>query len=173
MYLIDRSTAIHEAGHAVAHVRFGILAGDVTIAAKKTDTHLVMGSAQAEGAESVWSADEAKPQVLAFCSGYASLIAAGYSDEAARKGCSDDFEQAAYLIDYWGLGAFDDWLPQAVALMRQEENIKAVSLVAEHLTRYESLDGDYINILVTVADGECTSTEWERYLAFRDWRPPK
>jgi hypothetical protein len=38
--------------------------------------------------------------------------------------------------------------------------------------RYESLTA-ITNILVTVADGECTSTEWERYLAFRDWRPPK
>jgi hypothetical protein len=74
-----------------------ILAGDVTIAAKKTDTHLNMG-AQAEarnrcGARTRQAASTASALICL-------LIAAGYSDEAARKGCSDDFEQAAYLIDY-------------------------------------------------------------------------
>lgn len=74
---MSTTTAYHEAGHAVAHVRLGILAGNVTIVA----THSTLGGATAECAGTVCSRDGAKDQILAFCSGYASLVAAGYSDE--------------------------------------------------------------------------------------------
>lgn len=168
MHVVDRSTALHEAGHAVAHVRFRILAGNVTIAAKKTYTHLVRGSAVAEGAESVWSKTEAKPQILAYCAGYAALIAAGYGDEAARAGCDDDFEKATKLIEDWQLGTLDDWMSDAVEFMRQ--NIRATNLVADHLMRHETLDSDYIDVLVSVADGDCTDEEFKQYLELRAWR---
>lgn len=164
---MSQTTAYHEAGHAVAHVRLGILAGNVTIVA----TPSTLGSATGEGADSVCSQDGAKDQILAFCSGYASLVAAGYSDEEARMGCNDDFEQAADLISFWGLGTLEDWLPQAVAFMRLEENIKAVGLVAEHLTRHETLEGEYIENLVMFADGECSDAEWEKYLSWRTSPP--
>lgn len=160
---MNTTTAYHEAGHAVAHVRFGILAGNVTIVA----TPSTLGSATAEGVDSVYTQDGAKEQILAFCSGYASLIAVGYSDEEARDGCNDDFEQAAYLISFWGLGTLEDWLPQAVAFMRREENIKAVGLVAEHLMRHETLNSEYIENLVMFADGQCTAAEWDKYLSCR------
>lgn len=160
---MNATTAYHEAGHAVAHVRLGILAGNVTIVA----TPSTLGSATAEGVDSVYSRDGAKDQILAFCSGYASLVAAGYSDEEARNGCGDDFEQADYLIGFWGLGSLEDWLSQAVAFMRREENIKAVGLVAEHLTRHGTLESEYIENLVMFADGECTAAEWDKYLSWR------
>ena len=77
-------TAIHEAGHAVAHVRLGIQQSFLTI--KPYDG--LAGSYTAEGENHVWSKEEAVDQVLAFCAGYATLAAHGCDEEEAQAGDS-------------------------------------------------------------------------------------
>jgi ATP-dependent Zn protease len=79
-----KATAIHEAGHAVAHCRLEILQGLVSIEPNaETQT---LGRSTAEGAEHVWSREEAESQVLALYAGYGALLAAGYPHEIAEHG---------------------------------------------------------------------------------------
>jgi len=60
------------------------------------------------------------------------------------------------------------WLAQAVELMRRPENVAAVALLAEHLLRHKTLDGDYLGVLVELADGNCTEAEFARHLQLRE-----
>ena len=65
-------TSIHEAGHAVAHVRLGILQSHATIEPLDSD---LAGSVLAD--DSVWDRDDAENQVLSLYAGYAACLAAG------------------------------------------------------------------------------------------------
>ena len=163
------ATARHEAGHVVAHLRLGIDQDQATIVSKTAPGGQWIGAVAAEGAQHVWNKEQAGPMVLAFAAGYAALVAAGYSDDAARIGADDDFEQAAHLIDFWGLvGGFEAWLMQAVEFMRRPENVAAVAMIADHLLQHETLDGECLSVLVDVADGNCTEAEFAQYLRLRD-----
>lgn len=160
----QRETAIHEAGHAVAHVRLNILQGRVTIV--PNDGRL--GSSTAEGSDSVTSATEAADQVLAYCAGYAACIAAGFDRDTAALGCWDDFEQAQELVDFWSLdGNLDEWRDQAVAMMSSTENIAAVALVAKWLLQDGTVDEQLLDVLVERADGNIDDEELKRFLAIR------
>jgi hypothetical protein len=59
----DRHIAIHEAGHAVAHVRLNVDRGDVHIIPDKTTN--LLGAAQ--GSDSVWNEQDARDQILCLC----------------------------------------------------------------------------------------------------------
>lgn len=153
--------AYHEAGHAVAHIRLNVLQNMASI--KPKDGNL--GNVSAEGIEHVWKPEEARPQVLCYCAGYAALVATGCSDEVAKQGADDDFENATELIDTWGLsGTLEEWQGQAVELMSGPDNIRAVDSVDKALMKYETLDADYMDVLVDHADGNVTKEEWDRYL---------
>ena len=74
------TTAIHEAGHAVAHIRLGIEYGHAHIV---PDGKGLLGAACGAGVQNVWNKGEAENMVLAFCAGYAALVAAGYPGDEA------------------------------------------------------------------------------------------
>ena len=161
-----KQTAIHEAGHAVAHVRLGLDHDGADIVPSE-DTG-ALGGAAGEGVSQVWSRQRAEPGVLAFCAGYAALVAAGYAEGTAHLGTDDDFEQATNLIGYWDLdGTLADWKAKAVVLMSKPENVGAVRKVAEHLHLHTKLDGEYVAGLVDVADGETMEDEFAQYLHVR------
>lgn len=161
----ERQTAIHEAGHAVAHVRLGLDQEGADII--RNEDAGTLGGAAGEGVNQVWNKEQAEPVVLAFCAGYAALVAAGHED-GAHLGADDDFEQAEYLIEYWGLqGTLADYKAKSVEQMSAPDNIRAVGMVAEHLLEHKKLDGEYIRVLVDMADGEVTEQEFARYLRFR------
>ena len=156
--------ALHEAGHAVAHVRLGIQQSTATI--KPTDW--TTGAVTGEGVENVWSAEQAAPMVEAYCAGYAALVAAGYGEKIAQQCCDSDFEHAAHLIEFWQLtGDIEQWKSRAVALMSAPENTRAAQLVAEHLLIHETLDDGYLDVLVELADGNRSEQEFPQYLQFR------
>lgn len=162
----ERHTAIHEAGHAVAYIRLNLDHGGAEIVPKEEAGTL--GSAAGEGLEHVWDKEQAGPAVLALCAGYAALAAAGHGDDVARGGTDSDFESAEHLIDFWALsGTLEDWMARAVVLMSSPENVAAVAKVAEHLLEHKRLDGDYIAVLVELADGDCTEQEFKQYLQNR------
>lgn len=161
----ERETAIHEAGHAVAHVRLEIDYGGVTIVAN----HGRDGAASAAGAESVCNAAGARAQAVAYCCGYGALIAAGVSPESACLGADDDFEHAMELIEAWRLGgSLGEWKAQAVALMSEPRNRKAVQVIADELLDRRRLDADFIDVLVELADGTMTREDVDRYLRLRE-----
>lgn len=164
--IVDAHTATHEAGHCVAHIRLGIEHAGANLVA--TDGRL--GASIAHGVDSVWDKPAAESQVLAFCSGYAAMVAAGVDHAVALGGTGDDFEQAQYLIDFWGLnGTLDAWRARAVELMRQPQNVAAIALLANHLLEHKRLDGDYVEAVVELSDGEITDGDFERYLLLRGW----
>lgn len=162
----EEKTAIHEAGHAVAHIRYGIDHNGATIVSDP-DRGL-LGAAAALGADSVWDKAAAESQVIAFCAGYAALVAAGCPPDAAVEGADDDFAQATELLEFWGLeGALQDWQARTVEVMQRPENVAAVSLLARHLLERKTLDGDHCEVLVEVADGVSTEADLARYLVMR------
>ncbi len=161
-----QQTAIHEAGHAVAHCRLSIEHDGAHIV--PDDEAGLLGAAIGAGIRHVWSEPEAQSMVIAFCAGYGALIAAGYPDDVAIAGTDDDFGQAQQLLSFWSLsGHLDDWKARAVQLMRKPENVAAVALVARHLLDRERLDGEFVDVLVEVADGESTEADLHRYLMMR------
>src|SRR5262245_33795841 len=122
----EELTAIHEAGHAVAHFRLGIRQAVVTIAPDADR----LGSVKAEGAGTVWSKERAADMAIAFCGGYAALVSACESMDVALGGADDDFEHTVELINFWGLaGDLESWKGRAVELMMQMSNQHTIHLI--------------------------------------------
>jgi hypothetical protein len=91
-------------------------------------------------------------------------------------GCANDFELAEDIIQFWLLDGIDHWQEKAVELMRQPVNIRAVDMLATHVLEHITLDADYVDVLVEVADGNTTEVEFQRYLelrAAREARSPR
>jgi len=154
-----KQTAIHETGHAVAFYR---LFGD---AARYGHTLTIephedlLGSHGAEDLVFHGVGELTAEQRLAFeneaiysCAGYAAVLAAGYSDEAALAGCESDFDKAERACD----APLDASKEKAVKLMTLPENTSAVARVAGELLSQSTLEWDEVEILIAVADGEAT-----------------
>ena len=167
MQTIDlKHTAYHEAGHAVAHFRLNVQQECVTIKPHGDN----LGSSMAEGKDHVLDAEDAPTQVLCYCAGYAALIANGNNEGDAIRGADDDFENTEELLEKWPeslTGTLNDWKGQSVALMSAPENIRAVDFVAKSLLKYETLQADYLEMLVELADSNITEEEWQRFLAIQ------
>lgn len=163
------SVAIHEAGHAVAHIRLNIDQECATIV-RGVGT---LGGVTAEA--DPWTKGEAQAQVIAYCSGYAACVAAQYAEDRANEGCWDDFERAQTLIEFWDLDALADCKAKSVELMCIAENIRAVNLIGQYLMQHGTVDADCMAVLVDVADGGTTQAEFDEYIRFRakcpaDWQ---
>jgi hypothetical protein len=155
--------ATHEAGHAVAHVRQGLDHEGANIIPNDADGTL--GGAAGAGVGQVWQSDEAGPVVLAYCAGYAALVAAGYSDAEALRGTDQDFAEAESVITTWALpDGLEGWKTRAVEMMGRPENVAAVALVAQHLTERRVLSPDLLGALVELSDGEITADEFKQFL---------
>lgn len=163
---MENTTAIHEAGHAVAHVRLGIASGFVSIIANPDKG--TAGTAEGEGAGHVYNKDGAADMTIAYCAGYAALVSAGYDEQTALLGADDDMEHAQDLIEFWGLdGDIADWRRRAVDLMQSPENVNAVRVLAEQLAIHKRIENSIVEILIDLADGECTEADFNRFLLLR------
>ena len=160
-----KETAIHEAGHAIAFYR---LFGD---AARYGHTLTIephedlLGSHRAEELVFHGVGELTAEQRLAFeneaiysCAGYAAVLAAGYSDEAALAECGSDFDKAGRACDV----PLDVSKEKAVELMALPENTAAVARVAGELLKQRTLERDEWVILIKVADGEATEQDYQR-----------
>ncbi|MDY0746576.1 hypothetical protein SNE35_18830 [Paucibacter sp. R3-3] len=154
--------ALHEAGHAVAHVRLQI----PQLRASIIEAGDTVGSVRSQC--EVWSRDEAAAMAIAYCSGYAALVAAGLAETEASAGCDSDFRCVQDLVVAWQLeGGLDQIKSAAVSMMIKPENSSAVSLVARELLANRTLDDDVIDLLVDVADGHCSRDAFDRFLVAR------
>jgi hypothetical protein len=157
-------TAIHEAGHAVAHVRLDIMQGAVSVLAQNGS----LGRVSAEGVDHVEGRKEAENQAIAYCAGYAALVAAGIDEAIALRGTDDDLENVAVLIRQWLVGtSLDQWKSAAIEMMRMPRNIAAVNLLALELERRNHIDGDEIDVMVGFSDGDISAEQLVRYRALR------
>ncbi len=165
-----KQTAIHEAGHAIAFYRlFGDAAqyGHTLTIEPHED---LLGSHQAEEMVFHGVGELTAEQRLAFeneaiysCAGYAAVLAAGYSDEAALAGCESDFDKAERACDV----RLDVSKEKAVELMTLPENASAVARVAGELLSQSTLEWDEVEILINIADGEATEQDYQRFLAMK------
>jgi len=164
------STAYHEAGHAVAFYRlFGDAAryGHTLTIEPHED---VLGDHRAEELVFHGVGELTVEQRLAFeneaiysCAGYAAVLAAGYSDEAALAGCGSDFDKAERACDV----PLNVSKEKAVKLMTLPENTSAVARVADELLSQNTLEWDEVEILIEVADGEATEQDYQQYLVMK------
>ncbi len=164
------STAYHEAGHAVAFYRlFGDAAryGHTLTIEPHED---VLGDHRAEELVFHGVGELTVEQRLAFeneaiysCAGYAAVLAAGYSDEAALAGCGSDFDKAERACDV----PLNVSKEKAVKLMTLPENTSAVARVVDELLSQSTLEWDDVEILIEVADGEATEQDYQRYLVMK------
>jgi len=167
-----RKTAYHEAGHAVAFMRLfeSRYPGRLTIISKDG----VEGSHSAEELIFPYTESETPEQREAFeneaiyaCSGYAALVAAGYSKEKAEQGCDSDFQKAQEGSNK----PLEAVKQEAVLLMSQPDNVRAVSRIAEELIKEKTLEPDQVDILLDVADGNITEEEYSQYLMIKQSKP--
>lgn len=160
----SRATAIHEAGHAIAHARLGIDQHSVSIV--RDPVKRTLGAVAAEGANHVWDASQARDQVIAYLAGYAAMRAAGYSRAEANAGAWGDFEHAQHLIDFWLDRPLPYWKARAVALMRKPDNVKAVQILARWLRARNTLEGNLLSAVICYATGEWSEADLAQNLVF-------
>ncbi len=160
----DNYLDVRRAGHVVAQFRLGIEQGRASIAPDGQSAGHVLVSGWIEDGE------DPRNYVISHCAGYAACRAADLPN--ADSGCGNDFAAAKGLIDSLGLGCLADWQARAVEWMSLPKNVKAVSLIAKHLLRWETLNVEYMDCLLDVADGEITEAEFEQYCKNRSaWDP--
>ncbi len=158
-----RLTAIHEAGHAVAHIRFESPQSFATIKPNNN----IAGSVSAN--DDADDRDEGIGQVMSYCAGYAACVAAGYPEDQAKGGCDLDFDTAQGLIKIWSLKELSHWQSQAVELMRRPENLRAIDLIGQYLMQHGTIDDERMRTVVEVAEGQTTLHWFEAYDARRKW----
>lgn len=163
------NTALHESGHAVAHIRLGIAQMDVSIVPRNG----MFGSVTAEGLDHVWSKQQAEDQVIAYLAGWAAVLVSTRSAKDARAGTGDDFENARTLIKRWRLGPLSAHRDLALKLMRKPQNQRAVKRLAVELLDRRSIDADHAAVIVELADGLATDLDYRRYLRLRDLGAPR
>ncbi len=158
----ERITAIHEAGHAVASVR---LFPDKLVLGVSIEPEPDKGRLGTHAAEELTvlcstpdeqAAASFEAEATYSCAGYAAVLAAGYPEAEAIAGCESDFAEAGDLLD---IGK-----SKGVEQMQRPKNLRAVKHVAEELSRLRYLDGEHVEVLIDLADGEMTEEEYQTYL---------
>jgi hypothetical protein len=156
-------TAIHEAGHAVAHKRLhgGRFDLKETTIQRDDDSlghcsheeilqELGLGETDAKGKYHF------SHEVTKLLSGYAANVVAGVNPKRARRGCDSDFEKAEKIIAGWHLPPLPEQIKTALDLMARPENRRAVDLVASELLKNVAVPPSDVECLVEVADGKVT-----------------
>lgn len=158
-----KTTAYREAGHAVAHHR---------LRGPRRNTAVLSIISYANGAISPMPKDDWTPdsenmqdKVVILCAGYAACGAAGIGDAMARLCCASDFAKAHAIIAGWHLAPFDELLTEAIDLMWQPENQRAVARLADELTRHLLLLPQEVDVLIDVTDGVIAEAELARLRA--------
>ena len=143
-----KSTAIHEAGHAVATERFMLGQWETSI----VPNHEFGTAGHCTGEDNPQDEDLSKENVKVYLAGYAALVVAGYSEEESCRGAGDDFEKAIDEIRFISGGDLDYWKQQTVAFMSEPANAHAVTALSEALIDNLTLCGDEVFIVIDAAD---------------------
>jgi hypothetical protein len=139
------TTAIHEAGHAVAAVRLDIEYGRATIVpdveagnlglVSCDENYFVLEHQDDMGCVSTVSHELVENQLILCLAGYAARIAAGHSEEDSMDGTGKDISDAVELLAKVPSLPLDHWKEKVVALMQRPENVNAVQRVACQLLK--------------------------------------
>jgi hypothetical protein len=104
-------------------------------------------------------------QAICCCASYAALLAAGYSEDEALDGTSDDFDKAEDFTDV-PLATIKQ---QAVELMCLSENIAAVARIADELLRRKTIFGEQVETLIELSDGTISEDDYQAISRMQRW----
>jgi ATP-dependent Zn protease len=152
-----QAVAYHEAGHAVANVRFQFQCDEASITPGK---HWLGYARSVEGGEEydpntkMFDKARAKNSVVSFLAGYAAEIEYKPASKShAKIGAATDFARAADILGKLGPGpVFNSCLAKAREFVKK--NWKAIEIVARELLEVKTLDGESIERIVEIADGK-------------------
>jgi ATP-dependent Zn protease len=152
-----RAIAFHEAGHAVADLKFGFILNGTTINSNKKQ-HL-LGHAQSLDGEDYIKPDgsidkkRAGEAVTSWLAGYAAEIHCDPTSKAqAAINASDDFQKATDILTRLGQpSVFAFWQQRARDLVKN--HWKAIEMVARDLLEVKKLDGDEVTLIFEIAEG--------------------
>jgi ATP-dependent Zn protease len=128
-------TAIHEAGHTIAHVRLQPESYmlDVTIVPDGENAGCGRYEELTSEDSSRWN-----KEAVELCAGYAAQILFGGNENDARLGSASDLDKVAEMVTGWNLAPMQDHIAAAVNLLDRHENRTASGESCERIGRYAS-----------------------------------
>ncbi len=162
-------TAYHEAGHAVADVRFAFHCAHVTIVPRKKVGTLGLETSidgdyydyerESNREVATINPEQAKYQLIVLLAGYAAEIEKDPASKSQAKiGAESDIAKARDIHRrLGGKGTFAPWFRKARAFVRS--NWRAINMVARDLIETKTLDGTEVETIVSIADGEPDAKE--------------
>lgn len=153
--MAERETAFHEAGHAVADCRFGFVCGVVSIEPRP-------GLGTRGHATCLYEHEGTDDDViLALLAGYAAAVRSGEDSDDAKEGASSDFERALEILARSERTELASHLERAEAFVR--DNWTAIERVAVELIEWRTIDGQELEVVLDVADGNATDADLARF----------
>jgi ATP-dependent Zn protease len=145
----ETNTAYHEAGHAVADVRFELGCEGVTIIPRRDAGTLGHASCSDDA-----GAAKAEQKVISLLAGYTAQVEHDPACEAqARLGADGDFEEARNTLrEHGAKRTLQPWLKKAREFV--SNNWRAIEMVAHDLLETKKLDGTEVECIVDIADGK-------------------
>ncbi|MBK8994617.1 MAG: hypothetical protein IPM35_02550 [Myxococcales bacterium] len=148
----ESKTAFHEAGHAVADCRLGFVCGIVSIEPRPgTRGHAVHLSEDG-------SDDDL---IIALLAGYAAAVRAGGDPVQEKEGAWSDFERASEILERTGRTDLAPHLARAETFVR--DNWSAIERVAAELIEWRTIEGQELEVVLEVADGNATDADLARF----------
>jgi ATP-dependent Zn protease len=166
-------TAFHEAGHAVASVRFGFNPYHVTIVPHEDSLGF---SGNLDGWEDEGEEEAANYIVLLLAGYVASIRVTPEWESRARLGSASDFGKAEEILEYLGEqvddASWNRWLARATEWISNSKNWRAIEEVATELLEYSTLDYDEVRMIVETADDPSGLEALGRLVEYRVYRMP-
>ncbi|MBI5535582.1 MAG: hypothetical protein HY898_22825 [Deltaproteobacteria bacterium] len=148
--------ALHEAGHAVANVRFGF--GCESLGIQPDAWHCKSGPMQPQHE---WDAETRDRRMVVRLAGYAATIILGRLDDSgARAFAGADLDRARRDLRAQHDGAddveaeLDAQLDQALVFVSEARNRLAIAALAQELLKRTTLDGAEVEAIIARADGQ-------------------
>ena len=154
------SVAIHEAAHAIASHRAGLVPWMVTIipdeeAGTAGVSHDLDGPVTYlnEAREECQTEENSRSYLVSLLAGLAANLENGDDPEEAALGAASDTEKAHDFIQVWGPAwTYDDAMGAAREFVRREW--RAIQAVADELLEHETLDDEEVELVILTAEGD-------------------
>lgn len=167
--LNELSCAYHEAGHAVADVRFEFTcdlvsiipnreAGTLGRASCLDGNHYDLQLSETGRLEERINNRKARKALVSLLAGYAAEIRYGTKKVIARQGASSDFEKARRILRELGKQTdIRHWIKRADEFVHNDWT--AIEMIAQELIETHTLDGTEIETIIAISEGEPGAAE--------------
>ena len=171
----EYTTAVHEAGHAVAAVRFNLGIMFATIVPHKSTLGRV-GDFDSDhfrlAEDGVLEADPERGRdvIIYWLAGYIAEVrdCKNFGEiRRARLGACSDFDGAREVLRTLAQTSLKPYFKLTRDFVRREW--AAIEAVANALLESNTLDDAEVETIVAIADGEATAQDLERYRQLKNW----